>query len=125
VRSAIVPAIIAFVLVFAVGSNLRGAAAPEPQPTPTPLLGLPPVKCGVPEPDCSVLAGAFLQRVLAQNPGRTIVSITVVSQNSYEACFADGTCFGESGAIVNGRGVGIPGVPATDPPVPMDDGPGG
>jgi len=119
VKAAILPAIIAFVVVFAVGSNLRRASEPEPLPTGTPFVALPSVKCGLPEPDCTTLAQAFLQRVMAQNPGRTVVSIVVVDRNSYEGCFSDGTCFGESGAIVPGGGVGVPGVIGTAPPQPV------
>ena len=127
-KTAILPAIIAFVVVFALGSSLRGASEPEPLPTATPFVALPPVKCGLPEPDCTTLARAFLQRVMAQNPGRTVVSIVVVDRNSYEGCFSDGTCFGESGAIVPGGAVDVPGRLGTAPPqaVPVDtETPGG
>ena len=112
-KAAILPAIIAFVVVFAVGSNLRAANTPPPEPTVTPLVALPPVKCGIPEPDCSTLAEAFLQRVLAQNPGKTVSLIAVIDRNSFEGCFTDGSCFGESGAIVPGQVV-------TAPPVPIN-----
>lgn len=112
-KAAIVPAIIAFVVVFAVGSNLRAASTPEPSPTVTPFVALPLVKCGVPEPDCTTLAQAFLQRVLAQNPGKTLTVIVVDDRNSYQACFTDGSCSGESGAIVP-----APGQIVTAPPQP-------
>jgi len=113
VKAAILPAIIAFVVVFAVGSNLRGANGPTPpEPAASPFMPLPPLKCGIPEPDCSTLAEAFLQRVFAQNPGKAVRTIAVVDRNSYEACFSDGSCFGESGAVVPGQVV-------TAPPQPM------
>jgi hypothetical protein len=114
VKAAILPAIIAFVVVFAVGSNLRGADASPPQPTVTPFVALPPVKCAIPEPDCTTLAQAFLQRVVAQNPGKTVSAIAVVDRNSFEACFTDGSCFGESGAVVP-----APGQIITAPPQPV------
>jgi hypothetical protein len=117
VKAAILPAIIAFVVVFAVGSNLRAANTPSPEPTVTPVVALPPVKCGIPEPDCTTLAQAFLQRIAAQNPGRTVSLIAVLDRNSFEGCFTDGSCFGESGAVVPGQVVTAPPqpVPAITP----------
>jgi hypothetical protein len=112
VKAAVLPAIIAFVVVVAVGSNLRAANTPPPEPTATPFVALPPVKCGIPEPDCSTLARAFLLRVLAQNPGKTVSLIAVLDRNSYEGCFTDGSCFGESGAVVPGQVVTAPPEPA-------------
>lgn len=120
-RAAILPAVIAFVVVFAVGSNLRAAPAGT-EPTPSPIVLLPATKCGVPEPDCSKLAAGFVARIQAQNPGRRLISLVVIDATSFQGCFDDGTCYAESSAGGGAFPGAKPGVDVTDPPVPMPAG---
>ena len=89
-RDAAISGALAFVAVLVLGAALQ---PPRPaEATPTPLLVAPLVKCGVPEPECQKLAADFIARVQAANLGVAVASIVVLSGDSFEVCFTDGTC---------------------------------
>jgi len=94
VRDGFISAVLAFGAVLVLAAAFR---PPEPvQATPTPALGQVIVKCGIPDADCQKLAQAFAAQVQVENPGRRIVSITVGNYNSFEICFSEGGCEGQS-----------------------------
>ena len=108
-RDAAISAALAFAAVLVLAAAFQPPAPTEA--TPTPITVSPAVKCGVPEPDCTKLATEFIARARSTNPGKVVASVVVMSATSFEACFTDGTCYGEA------AGVG-PAVPVPPPDVP-------
>ena len=98
-RDAVLSGALAFVAVLVMAVAFQ---PPGPEVTPTPISVSPVVKCGVPEPDCQKLATEFIARARSANPGKIVASVAVVSPNEFQACFTDGSCFGEA------SGVGVP-----------------
>ncbi len=111
-RDAAISGAVAFVAVLVLAAAFRPPGPPEA--TRTPISVSPAVKCGVPEPECQKLATEFIARARSANPGKVVASVVVVSVSEFEACFTDGSCYGEAAA----GGPAVP-QPVAETPAPL------
>lgn len=108
-RAAIAWAAAAFLAVLVIAGWLRPSEPGAATPTPSPA-GVA-VTCKVAGPDCQALADKLAEVARAANPGRILVSLTILP-DGFEACFSDGLCYGAAQA--GGGGVAV--TPAPLPP---------